>query len=124
MSLHIEWEQHETHGVARLAGSPSLGQFLSFVELLAVESIGWPHGRLLADLRGVSTLQSFTEQFTIGEEAARKLRHLRRIASVVPAERITRNSERPARQKGLDLKVFDDESAALDWLLADEPGPG
>lgn len=119
MSLHIEWEQHETHGVARLAGAPSLGQFLSFVELLAVETLGWEHGRLLADLRGVTTIQSFTEQFTIGEEAARKLMHLRRIASIVPAERITRNSERPARQKGLDLKVFDNERAALAWLLSE-----
>lgn len=119
MSLHILWEQHETHGVARLSGAPSLGQFLSFVELLAVETASWQHGRLLADLRGVTTLTSFTEQFTIGEDAARRLRHLKRIASVVPPERITRNSERPARQKGLDLKVFDNERAALAWLLSD-----
>jgi hypothetical protein len=117
MGLHIDWEQHEAYGVVRLTGAPSLGQILSFMELLAVESQSWNHGRLLADLRGVTTIRSFTEQFTLGEEAARKLKHLRRIASVVPPERLTRNSERPARQRGLDLKVFTDEAEALQWLL-------
>jgi hypothetical protein len=118
MSLHIEWEPHDNYGVVRLGGDPSLGQILSFLELLAVETQQWTHGRLLADLRGITSLQSFTEQFTLGEQAAGKLNHLQRIASVVPPDRITRNSERPARQKGLDLKVFGSEDEAVQWLLS------
>lgn len=118
MSLEIAWEQHEGYGALRMAGSPSLGQMLSCIELMAVETAEWPHGRLLVDLRGVTSLTSFTEQFAVGEQAAAKLAHLRKVASVVPPERITRNSERPARKKGLNLVVFSSEPQAVEWLLA------
>jgi hypothetical protein len=46
----------------------------------------------------------------------RQLRHLRRVASVVDADRITRASEKTARQAGMDLTVFTDEGEALAWL--------
>jgi hypothetical protein len=117
MSLDLAWEHHEHYGVLRLSGSPSLGQFLSGLEVIAVETATWPHGRLLADLVGISTLTSFTDQFSIGEQSALKLKHLRKVASVVPPQRLTRNSERPARGQGLDLRVFTDERQALAWLL-------
>lgn len=120
MGLHIDWEHHAGYGAVRLAGAPSLGQFYSCIELLSVESAGWPHRRLLVDLRGVTTLHSFTEQFAIGEEAARRLGHLRKIASVVPEGRRTRNSERPARRQGLNLLVFTSEEEAVAWLCSDD----
>jgi uncharacterized membrane protein len=40
-----------------------------------------------------------------------------RIASLVPAGRITRVSEKAARRNGVNVCVFDDEQAALAWLL-------
>jgi hypothetical protein len=117
MSLDIAWEHHARYGVLRLSGSPTLGQFLSCLEIIAVETTAWDHGNLLVDLLGIRTLTSFTDQFAIGEQSALKLAHLRKVASVVPPGRLTRNSERPARSKGLDLRVFTSEAEALDWLL-------
>ena len=53
----------------------------------------------------------------VGQEIVTSLGHLRRIASVVPTERITRLAERAARRSWLMLRVFDDKEEAVHWLL-------
>jgi len=118
MSLRFTVEHQERHSVVRLEGEPGLGQFLSFLQLIAVETSDWPTRRVLFDLRGVRTLTTFTEHYAIGEEAARRLRHLHRVASLVPADRITRASEKTAQRSGLNLVVFTNEGEALAWLLS------
>jgi hypothetical protein len=117
MALSFQVEQKERHAVVRVEGEPTLGQFLSFLHLMSVETSGWSVKRVLFDLRGVRTLTSFTEHYAVGEEAARRLRHLHRVASLVPADRITRASEKTAQRSGLNLVVFTDEGSALAWLL-------
>lgn len=116
MSLDFGVEHREGYSVVRITGQPSLGQFLSFLHLMHVETAGWPTRRVLFDLRGVRTLTSFTEHYAIGEEASRQLAHLHRIASLVPPDRITRASEKTARRSGLNLTVFTDEAQAIAWL--------
>jgi hypothetical protein len=116
MSLSFKVEHLESYSVVRLEGEPSLGQFLSFLQLIAIETAGWPSKRALFDLRGVRTLTTFTEHYAIGEEAARQLGHLHRIASVVDPDRITRASEKTARRSGVNLTVFTDEAEAIAWL--------
>lgn len=118
MSLNFQVEQRGRYAVVRLDGAPSLGQFLSFLQLMGVETAGWPAKRVLFDLRGITTLTTFLEHFAIGEEVARQLRHLGRIASLVPPDRITRASEKTARQAGVNLVVFTDEADAIEWLTA------
>lgn len=118
MTLRFDVEHEERHSVIRVHGEPSLGQFMSFLQLIAVETSAWPARRLLVDLRGVGTLTSFTEHYAVGEEAARQLRHLHRVASLVPPDRITRASEKTAQRSGLNLVVFTDEAEALGWLLS------
>jgi hypothetical protein len=118
MSLRFTVEHEERYSALRVQGEPTLGQFMSFLQLVAVETSGWPTKRVLVDLRGVRTLTSFTEHYAIGEEAARQLRHLHRVASLVPVDRITRASEKTAQRSGLNLVVFTDEAEALRWLGA------
>lgn len=118
MSLELEWERGPTHAVVRLKGSPKLDHALSALELIAGESA--MDTKLLIDMRGIDTLQSFTDQFALGQVAAARLKHLARVASVVPIGRRTRNSERPAREEGLELRVFESEEEALRWLLERE----
>lgn len=103
-----------------ITGEPAIGQMLSLIHLLGVESETWPEDRVLVDLRQVATPFSEPEQFRIGLEAAASMSHLDRIASLVPPERVTRVSERAARRNGVNVRVFDDERAALAWLLADD----
>lgn len=118
MELDFRIEQKGAFAVVRVEGEPSLGQFQSFIQLIAVETSSWSVKRVLFDLRGVRSLTSFTEHYAVGEQAARELRHLHRIASVVPADRLTRASEKTAQASGLNLRVFTDEGSALEWLLA------
>ena len=86
------------------------------IHLLGVESVTWPAPRILVDLRGVGTPFTRPEQFRIGEAAAASLSHMEKIASLVPAERVTRVSEKAARRNGANVSVFDDEQAALERL--------
>jgi hypothetical protein len=118
MSLRFEVEHRDGYSVVRVEGAPSLGQFLSFVHLIGVETAGWETRRVLFDLRGVETLTAFTEHYAIGEEAARQLPHLHRVASLVEPHRITRASEKTAQRAGMNLSVFTDEAEALAWLTA------
>ena len=99
-----------------VSGSPDFTQLLSMIHLLGVESETWHEPSVLVDLRGVSTPFSFAEQFRIGEEAAASLSHMEKIASLVPADRVTRVSEKAARRNSTNVRVFDDERRAIAWL--------
>ena len=101
-----------------VTGEPSLDQLLSMIHLMGVESETWPRDKALVDLRGVVTPFSRLEQFRIGEEAAASLSHMDRIASLVLPERVTRVSEKAARRNGTNVRVFDEERQAVDWLEA------
>ena len=118
MSLSFDVEHREAYSVVRLHGAPTLGQMLSMIHLLGVETSGWPVKRVLFDLRGIRTLTSFTDHYAVGEETARKLRHLNRIASVVDSDMITHASEKTAQRSGVNLIVFTDEDEAVRWLAA------
>jgi hypothetical protein len=53
----------------------------------------------------------------IGEAAAKQLKHVERLASIVPADQITRTSEKVAVKQGLQLRVFTSMTEAIRWLL-------
>jgi hypothetical protein len=116
MSLRYTPEHRDGYSVVRVEGEPSLGEFLSFLHRIGVDTVEWPVKRVMFDLRGVRTLTTFTEHYAVGEEAARQLGHLHRIASVVPADRITRASEKTAQRAGVNMRVFTSEAEAIDWL--------
>ncbi|MEO8024023.1 STAS/SEC14 domain-containing protein [Polaromonas sp.] len=116
MGVDFSVEQRSGYAVVRVGGDPSLEEFLGFVEVLAEQSRGWEGGRALCDLRKVRTLKSFTEHYAVGEAVGRHLRHLRQVASVVAADRITHTSEKTARNAGVNLMVFTSEDEAIKWL--------
>lgn len=106
------------HARVRVAGHPSIDQMLSLIHVLGVDSDDWEHDVLLVDLRDVETHFTPHEQFQLGHQAAASLSHLRKVASVVPPERLTRISEKAARRDGINVRVFSDEAAAMAWLRA------
>ncbi|WP_332823662.1 hypothetical protein [Ramlibacter sp.] len=118
MNFDVVIDQKARYVRVALTGNPSIGQLLSMIHLLGVESETWQQTATLVDLRGVVTEYSQLEQFRIGEEAASSLSHMDKIASVVPTARITRISQRAARRNGVDLCVFGDEREAVEWLLS------
>jgi hypothetical protein len=118
MSFDVSVTQQRYYTRVAVSGAPTIGQLLALVHVLGVDSGTWKHDILLVDLRKVSTQFSEAEQRSLGQEAAASLVHMRKIASVVPRERITRISERAARRDGINMSVFDDQEAALTWLKA------
>jgi hypothetical protein len=116
MSLRYTPEHRAAYSVVRVEGEPTLAEFLSFLGLIGSETLEWPAKRIMFDLRGVRTLTTFTEHYAVGEETARQLGHLHRIASVVPADRITRASEKTAQRAGVNVRVFINEAEAIAWL--------
>ncbi|MGC1175915.1 STAS/SEC14 domain-containing protein [Polaromonas sp.] len=120
MGVDFSVQQRNGYTVVRVEGDPSLEEFLGFVEVLAEQSRGWQDERALCDLRSVRTLKSFTEHYAVGQAVARHLRHLRQVASVVPADRITHTSEKTAQSAGVNLRVFTSEGEAIKWLTTPE----
>ena len=100
----------------RVSGPTSLENFVALVDAIAAESTRRCDSKVMVDLRAVEGTLKFTDQFSVGEIVALKLAHLVKLASVVPAEQITRNSERVALRKGLLLRVFSREEEAAAWL--------
>ena len=116
MTVHLAYEPEGGHVRVRVAGDPSLGEFLEMLRRVGRDSSGWSERCVLLDLREVTPLYSFTEQFTMGEEVARSLAHLGKLASLVPEGRVTRVSEKAASHRGANVRVFSDEAEARAWL--------
>lgn len=120
MSLEFTVEQREGYAVVRVEGEPTLDEFLHFVQAMGSQSRAWPVLRALVDLRSVRSLKTFTEHYAIGEAVGREMAHLRKVASVVPADRVTRASEKRAQHAGVNLTVFTSEGEAIEWLRSDQ----
>jgi hypothetical protein len=117
-SMPLQTQIHRSNEFATLkvTGPATLTDFVAFIAELG--EITRAHGdkRLLVDLLDVENEFRFTDHFLIGEEAARQLKHLERVASVVPEAEITHTSEKVAVKQGLQLQVFTSMKQAIAWL--------
>lgn len=99
-----------------VSGPASIRGFVELVSTIGQETVFWSDRRVVVDLRDIEGELTSTEQIFLGELVAQDLAHIERMASIVPAERVTRNSERAAQELGSQLRVFDDENEALAWI--------
>jgi hypothetical protein len=106
-----------------VAGPASIKDFVEVINTVAADTVYWSDRRLLVDLRAIEGRLNTEEQVFLGELVAHNLSHLDRMASVVPTEQITHNSERAAQKLGTQLRVFDNEAEAIAWLSADAAAP-
>lgn len=100
----------------KVNGTADLPDFLAFIAGFAQDSRRRGDRRVLVDLLDVANDFKFTDHFQIGEAAAKHLKHLERLASVVPENQITRTSEKVAVKQGLQLRVFTSVTDAIRWL--------
>lgn len=100
----------------RVAGPASLKNYFDLVEDAARETLPRAETHVLVDLRGVIGRLKFTDQFFIGEIVGQKLRHLHKLASLVPTDPTSYNSETVAHRNGVNLRMFEEEAKALAWL--------
>ena len=72
--------------------------------------------RLLLLLEGLVGWLGQPERQKVGELAAQHLRHLQKIALLVPPHKVSGVTQAAARERGLDLRVFSNEAEARAWL--------
>ena len=72
--------------------------------------------RLLVNLLDVVGTLGVQEQTQLGMLAWKHLSHLEKLASLVPADKLTRLSENAARGQGMQLRVFTQLADAIEWL--------
>ncbi|MEO7391616.1 MAG: STAS/SEC14 domain-containing protein [Ramlibacter sp.] len=99
-----------------VSGPNSIKCFVELIDSVAVETALWGDRRVLVDLRAVEGSLTPTEQIFLGELVAQSFPHMERVASVVPPEQITHNSETAAQELGMRLRVFSSEEEAVQWL--------
>jgi hypothetical protein len=104
-----------------VSGPASMKGFVDLVKEIEQESLTWADTKILADLRSVEGRLDPSEQVFLGELVAQHLHHLEKVASVVPADQITRNSEAAAQTLGMQLRVFTSREEAIAWLKAKHP---
>ena len=105
--------------LVHVAGPTSIKDFVELISTVGLETVYWSDRKVVVDLRQVQGVLSTTEQIFLGELVAQDLPHIQRMASIVPADQLTHNSERAAQQLGTELRVFDSEAEAVSWILAD-----
>lgn len=119
MAFTTRVTRHPGYVQLQVAGPNSIRDFIELVSTVGQETVYWSDRKVLVDLRQVEGALSTDEQIFLGEMVAQDLSHIERMASVVPAEQITHNSENAAQQMGTQLRVFDNEADAIAWLTAD-----
>jgi hypothetical protein len=102
--------------LVHVAGPSSIKDFVDLITAVAEDTVLWSDRKVVVDLRDVDGRPTTEEQIFIGELVAQNLSHLDRMASIVPSEQITRNSERAAQKLGTQLRVFDKEEDAVAWI--------
>ena len=122
MSMQVRLVRLRDYLDVEMEGPLDLPQLLAVIE--RVGKLTRDHGdeRLLFDLSAIDGAPHVAAQMQLGEQVVRSLSHLTRVASVVPADRITRSSESMAQARGVRLKVFASKDAAIAWLRETEPG--
>lgn len=118
MPLHFQTLLKPHFTEVTIIGEAAMDAYDELIGRVAQTSRARNDRRMLVDLRAVHGALAFTEQFRLGQIVASELRHLQKLASVVPPERITRTSEKVASSLGMQLRVFTDMDDAAQWLLS------
>ena len=116
MALQLRYEHLPGLLKAEVSGEATLADIIALIDDVAGETRRGGYTHALVNLLAVKEGLKFTDHYSVGEQVARKLDHLERLASVVPPSRRTGTSEKVANAKGMRLRVFVTETAAMEWL--------
>jgi hypothetical protein len=121
MPFHVT-VHHFPHHLQVDAGGPALFSDLCGLADL-VGTIGRKGGYACAvmNLLEIEIALGFTDHLQLGAYAAQQLRHLERVASIVPQRFRTGTSEKAAQKAGLQLRTFTSLEDGLAWLHQEAP---
>jgi hypothetical protein len=116
MAFEPEIQRLAEFTLCKVVGPASMDDFATLIVAMGEATQKAGDKRVLVDLLGVEGEMKFTDHFQIGQMVAQYMRHLDRIASVVPEDKITRTSEKVAVKQGMQLRVFTSMNEAIRWL--------
>jgi hypothetical protein len=105
---------------ARLSGPCTIDEICSKVEPILTECLARMQDLLLIDLTGVETSPVSTlDRYRMGSSIISFSGKLRKVATAAPPDFIDpeRFGERVARNRGVNIRVFDQLERATKWLL-------
>jgi hypothetical protein len=97
-------------------GQAALADLKGFADMIATICREEQRQFVLVDLLEVTQSLTFTEHLQLGVYIAERLEFLTRMATVVPIQERSGNSERAAQKSGLKLRTFTDLREARAWL--------
>lgn len=115
-SLEVSIHRLPEFTSVKLSGPATIEDFVQLIRQAGEESRRQGDRRMLVDQLDIPVTLKFTDHFRIGEEVARHLQHLEKLATVVPPDKITRTSEKVALRQGMQLRVFTTVNEAIRWL--------
>lgn len=102
--------------LVQASGVALLADLYGYMDLVATIATNVGNRRAVLDLQEVEIHLGFTDHLNLGVYASERLRHLKRVASVVSAANRTGTSEKAAQQMGLQLKTFTTLEEGLAWV--------
>ena len=104
--------------LVKASGPASLADLFGYMDLVATIATNVGSRRAVMDLQDVVIDLAFTDHLKLGVYASDRLRHLKRVASVVSVANRSGTSEKAAQQMGLQLKTFTSLEEGLAWIVA------
>jgi hypothetical protein len=114
--LDVSLQREDSLVVVKARGAATLADFKGFSDLIATVCREEQRTHALVDLLDVQQELSFTDHLQLGLYIAERLGFLEKMATVVPVDARTGNSERAAQKSGLRLRTFTDMAEARAWL--------
>ena len=114
--LDVSLTREDALLVVKARGAATLVDFKGFSDLIATVCREEQRTHALVDLLDVTQELTFTDQLQLGLYIAERLGFLEKMATVVPAQDRSGNSERAAQKSGLHLRTFTDMAEARMWL--------
>ena len=112
MGLEVSIERADELLVVKGRGEAVLADLKGFSDLIATVCREENFQFVLVDLLEVTQRFTFTEHLQLGLYVADKLGSLTRMATVVPVDLRSGNSERAAQKTGMRLRTFTDMNEA------------
>jgi hypothetical protein len=123
MALDVSISREDKLLVVKGRGEATLADLKGFATMIATICSDEQRQFVLIDLLEVQQALSFTEHLQLGVFIAERLGFLARMATVVPAELRSGNSERAAQKSGLKLRTFTDLNEARAWMRSGPATP-
>lgn len=116
MPFSVVVDHSREHLLVKASGVALLADLYGYMDLVASIARTMGYRRVVLDLIDTEVQLSFTDHLNLGVYASDRLRHLKRVASVVSAANRTGTSEKAAQQMGLQLKTFTSLAEGVEWV--------